>query len=113
MKSKLKYYGNLLTVGLVFIILDTYADSNGPLLSDYNATSLYILQLLIAAFALFVMWSNFNIWKQKPILSRITLTIAALFVIVQYFLNFDSNLQWLLPMLAVVYIFRYDTLTRS
>lgn len=113
MKTKIRYYGNLLIVGLVYIILDTYTDLNGTLLSNNNATSIYILQLLIAGFALFAMWSNFNLWKQKPFLSRISLTTATLLVLVQYFLNFDTNLLWLLPMLAVVYIFRYDTLTRS
>ena len=82
MKTKIRYYGNLLIVGLVYIILDTYTVLNGTLLSNNNASSIYILQLLIAGFAL-------------------------------YFLNFDTNLLWLLPMLAVVYIFRYDTLTRS
>ena len=110
MKTKIRYYGNLLIVGLVYIILDTYTDLNGTLLSNNNATSIYILQLLIAGFALFAMWSNFNLWKQKPFLSRMSLTTAALLVLVQYFLNFDTNLLWLLPMLAVVYIFRYDTL---
>ena len=113
MKTKIRYYGNLLIVGLVYIILDTYTDLNSTLLSNNNATSIYILQLLIAGFALFAMWSNFNLWKQKPFLSRMSLTTAALLVLVQYFLNFDTNLLWLLPMLAVVYIFRYDTLTRS
>ena len=115
MKSKLRYYGNLLSVGLVSLILDTYTGINGTLLSDarYNATLIYILQLAIAAFAMFAMWSNFNIWKHRPMLSRLSLTAAAILVVAQYFLRFDSNLLWLLPMLAVVYIFRYDTLTRS
>lgn len=115
MESKLRYYGNLLIVGLVSIILDTYTGLYGTLLSDdlYNATFIYILQLIIAAFAMFAMWSNFNIWKHKPLYSRLSLTFAAILVVAQYFLRFDSNLLWLLPMLAVVYIFRYDTLTRS
>lgn len=115
MKSKLRYYGNMLAVGLVFIILDTYTDTHGALLAGTQgvASAVYISQLAVAAFALLAMWLNFNSLRDKAAWARITLTFAALLVILQYFFRFDTNLLWLLPMIAVVYIFRYEALTRD
>ena len=115
MKSKLRYYCNMLAVGLVFVILETYTETHGALLGATQgvASAIYISQLAVAAFALLAMWLNFNSLREKPAQARLVLTASAILVIVQYFFRYDTNLLWLLPMIAVVYIFRYEALTRS
>ena len=113
MSQKLIYYSNLLIPGLTYIILDTLTSSRGPLLeaTEVNATAIYVSQLSAAAFALFSMWANFSPPKSRPTLGALSLSLSATLIIVQYFFRFDANILWLLPMIALVYIIRYDHLT--
>ncbi len=113
MSQKLIYYSNLLIPGLAYIILDTITTNRAPLLEgmESNVTVSYISQLSAAAFALFSMWANFSPLKSRPTLAALSLSLSATLIIIQYFLRFDTNILWLLPMIALVYIFRYDHLT--
>ncbi len=113
MSQKLIYYSNLLIPGLTYIILDTLTSSRAPLLEgmESNVTAIYISQLSAAALALLSMWANFSPLKSRPTLAALSLSLSATLIIVHYFFRFDTNILWLLPMIALVYIFRYDHLT--
>lgn len=113
MKQKLIYYSQLLIPALTYTILQTYSSQNGPLLSETHshATLIYTSQIIIAILSLAGIWAVFNTLKTKPTYASLALSLPATLVIIQYHLSYQSNLLWLLPMQALIYITMYKRLT--
>lgn len=114
-KNKILYFANIMEVILIFWLVDYIVDVKGPLIADVENSVVidYFLQMLVAASAIFSMWAAFNWFGNHRTLMRSTLTYSAIAVVVEHYMLLESHLLWLLPMLAVVYICKYDFLTEE
>lgn len=104
----------VLLVGLTLLL--EYLTDGGMTLS-VNASLLYVLRVIIILFSLTAIVGAFTKFRKDRVRLLAGLGTSAFLVVVDYYLNFDnpgsSNLLWLLPMLAVVYVLKYNAITCS
>lgn len=67
----------------------------------------YFIQLVIMAFAIFVMWACCTIWKEKKLLRRLMPVVAAVAVAIDYFVEGKDNLLYLIVMLVLILIYKW------
>lgn len=97
------------------LCLSCLVDDGGLLMS--NAYVLYLFRLVAVLLSLASMVSAFTLLKEKPLWQMLTLNLSALLVILDYYLNVSNpgsdNLLWLLPMIVVVYVARYKSISNK
>lgn len=97
------------------LCLSCLVDDGGLLIS--NAYVLYLFRLVAVLLSLASMVSAFTLLKEKPLWQMLTLNLSALLVILDYYLNVSNpgsdNLLWLLPMIVVVYVARYKSISNK
>ena len=86
-------------------------------LAVLSASVLYIFRLFVVLLTLLSMVSPFTVFKDRLFIQIILLNASALSIILDYYMNISmpgsDNLLWFLPMIIVIYITRYRTLSNS
>ena len=90
---------------------------DGGVLPQANAYVLYLFRLVAVLLSLASMVSVFTLLKDKSLWQILTLNLSALFIVLDYYLNISNpgsdNLLWLLPMIVVVYIVKYQAMSKK
>lgn len=111
----LPYFLLPLVIAAGALCLSCLVDDGGLLMS--NAYVLYLFRLVAVLLSLASMVSAFTLLKEKPLWQMLTLNLSALLVILDYYLNVSNpgsdNLLWLLPMIVVVYVARYKSISNK
>ncbi len=98
-----------LIVALCAFLCEMDADNGWS--SNLNASVLYLLRGLAVLISLTAIVASFTIWKERGRWITISLNVAALHIVLDYYLNLGNagsdNLLWLLPMLALTYVIKY------
>lgn len=104
----------------LLIILSSFAIDgvvDAGVMSILSASVLYIFRLFVVLLTLLSMVSPFTVFKDRLFIQIILLNASALSIILDYYMNISmpgsDNLLWFLPMIIVIYITRYRTLSNS
>ena len=104
----------------LLIILSSFAIDgmvDAGVMPTLSASVLYIFRLFVVLLTLLSMVSPFTVFKDRFFIQIILLNASALSIILDYYMNISmpgsDNLLWFLPMIIVIYITRYRTLSNS
>ena len=104
----------------LLIILSSFAIDgvvDAGVMPILSASVLYIFRLFVVLLTLLSMVSPFTVFKYRLFMQIILLNASALSIILDYYMNISmpgsDNLLWFLPMIIVIYITRYRSLSNS
>ena len=109
------YFTIPLLIILFSIAMDSVADDGA--IPAFSASVLYVFRMFVVLLTLVSMVSPFTIFKERLLLQIILLSASVLSIILDYYMNISmpgsDNLLWFLPMIIVIYITRYRSLSNS
>lgn len=112
-KRLLAYILVPLLIALLSLVLDLVVDAGCTL--ALSAVTLYMIRMVIIICSLASIVGAFSFFRKDAIRLFLSLGGCATLIVVDYFLNIGNagsdNLLWLLPMVGVVYVLKYKTLT--
>ena len=102
----------------LLIILSSFAIegvADAGVMPTLSASVLYIFRLFVVLLTLLSMVSPFTVFKDRLFIQIILLNASALRSIICMNISMpgSDNLLWFLPMIIVIYIIRYRTLSNS
>ncbi len=105
-KERILYLANAAFVVFVALALEVYTTVNGSLLADKDLgyTVSYVIQMSAVSVTLASVFLSVKCKKWRIPVRVGILTVAALFLEVVYFLNYESGVCWCLGLLCVAYL---------
>ena len=106
-KRKICFFLFIVVELLIALGLELLTDSTGPLLSELEnlAEAQYIFSMATALTAIAAAFLAIVKKKLNPIVRMALVMSGVNMVLLDYYLFFDTNLLYLLPLLAIAYMF--------
>ncbi len=94
------------SLGLVALLLEWYTNAHGSILDVQEVPSMaYVFSIVVALSTIVSAFCAIRMRNKNPLLRLSMLNAAALLVVLDYYLFYDTNMLACLPILAVASLF--------